>query len=327
VAAIKYFEPQWVGTPGLAAVPEVAYLPAVNAAFRKGDILQYITTGTLAFPSGGTGSTTAISTAAGPTFGAPVNVSSTAAQTSADGNVTITGVSSAGAPAQSYYVQLTWTATSNESLTGAEFVVNCAAGYLFSVQANTTHEPTGTTNFAAYIGEYPQTEVLQQASTTTTATGSAYTIANPLTNSAGVNRSVTNPSSNIVGLAVNNSSQHFYSGTGGAFTVGDQSLFGATNSQPPLTPAEPYLVYVAKLQMPAILEISFVQAWSIMYVGQTAGLTLDTTSGVFVADTTASNKILNIIGGSDGVSIGTSSVGTVGDTGKRILVQFNGGTV
>jgi hypothetical protein len=91
-----------------------------------------------------------------------------------------------------------------------------------------------------------------------------------------------------------------------------------------MQPQELYLGYVAKLQN-AYIEMSLIntQAWSPALAGSTFGLTLDATTGFYVANP-AGTACGVIIGGADGVP---TVVGTTGDFGKRIVVQFNVGLI
>jgi len=325
MATIPVFEPL-LGPPANGTeYVQTPYILAPAAVWRRGDFLQLQTTlgsGTaILTPSGGTG---ALAAYAGPTFGTAVQVSSTTAQTNTAGTVTITGVVQASAPAQSYFVTLTYTATGQESQTGTEFIVNCAAGYVFSVNVIAATAPSGTTNYGAYVGVYPQSEVLQQATKTTTATGTAYSIAFPLVNSVGITRAATNQATNIVGLAVNSSLADYFSGPGGSFQVNENSLFGATNSYPPLQPAEVYLGYAVKLQFNQLIQISLVQQYTPALIGTTAGIAIQS-NGFFAADNTQSNKVLTIYGSVDGVA---SLVGNGTETsGKRVLAYFNQGLI
>jgi hypothetical protein len=325
MAVIPVFEPMAGPFANGSAFIEAPYVPVPNAAWRRGDFLQLVTqltNGTsIVTPSGGTG---ALATAAGPTFGAPVSVSSTAAQTNAAGTVTITGVASASAPAISYYVQLTYTATGAESQTGAEFVVNCAPGYVFSVNVPAGTAPAGATNYAFYASIYPSFEVLQQATTTTTATGTAFSASFPLANYRGANRAATNQATNVIGLAIEDSLSDYFTGPGGSFLVGVNSLFGASNQYPPLQPAETFLQYVIRPQFNQLYQVSLVQAYNPALVGTTAGLAIQS-NGFFALDTTQSNKIMTIYGSVDGVA---SVVGNGTETsGKRVLAYFNGGII
>lgn len=325
MALLSYFEPQWVGSSIYNAPSEVGYVKAQNAVWRQGSILVQ-SSAAVTVPSGGLST---LAAAAGPvsnsgTFTTAGQTIVTSTVTSTGTNVvTLTAITLAGAQAASYWAELTFTAAGAESQTGPEFVVNCGPGIGFSVNVSTAGAPTGTTNYALYVGIVSQNEVLQQATKTTTATGATFSITAPLAFNKGILQAATNANSNIVGIAINTSDQYFVSGPGGATTVNNQSLFGATVSLPPTQPQELYLGYVAKLQN-AYIEMSLIntQAWSPALIGSTFGLTVDA-SGFYVANP-GGTACGVIIGGADGVP---SIVGTAGDFGKRIVVQFNVGLI
>jgi hypothetical protein len=321
VAANGYVSPEWASNPSNLSPTIVGYNYAQAAAWRSGDFLQIINTGTITAPN----PNGSISTSVGPTVPSVQLVSSSTSVVT--GPVTIAASTSAGTAAQTYYVYLTYQGAANiEGVPGAEFIINAASGIVPTITVTNVGSPTNSTGTGVYVGTYPGGEV-QQAVTTFASTT---TLASPLTNNTGINRSVTNPSTLIVGLAINNSTQQFFSGTGGAFTVGDQSLFGATNSLSPLNPTESLLGYVISAASGTLFEISLKQAWYPSLVGSAkAGLTLDTTSGFFIADTSASNKVLNILRLATSVPVATPGIpvtGQVGDTGARVIVSFASGT-
>jgi hypothetical protein len=307
MANIAILEPNWVGGLGILAPWTLDYVPLQNASWIRGNILVYTTTGTITIPpstgplggTGGSGANQAGPAASAITFGTAV---------------------SASAPAQTYWYILTYTATGNESLASAEYMVSVPAGYVPTVNVASASAPAWATNYAAYIGIYPGAEALQQATKTTTALGTAFTTPYPLTNNAGVNIAASNANANIVGIALNNSVDVFYSGPGGSYAVNDRSLFGATNSIPPLGQAESYLAPVAKLQS-ALIEMSLVEPLSYGLIGQPAGLTLQS-NGQFAIDTTAT-ACATITGISQGVwGQPGQNQGITGDTGARVLVSF-----
>jgi hypothetical protein len=300
---IPYLMPQWAGNPSFEAPVQQSYVPAPSAFWREGDVLISTPTGTIVNPPGlGVGTGVGV---AGPLASA----------------VTVTQTVTANAPGGSYYYVLTYTGTStNESLPGTEFVVNSLPGYLPTISVAAAGAPAMATGFAVYASKLPGYEVRQSTGTTL---GSTVTVANPFANSIGVQRAATNPSTNIVGIAVNDSNANFFSGIGGSINVGNQSLYGATVTVPPLTPNEAYTAYVVKLQGFTYWEFSLRQTytWTPALIGTTCGLTLDTVSGFWVVDPSANGAICTIINSSDGVQ---SVVGSIGDLGKRVIVSFNG---
>lgn len=327
MALLSYFEPYWVGSGAFTAPIEVGYVKAQNAIWRQGSILVSSPTAVVV-PSGGLGTLIA---AAGPisnsgtlTTAGQTIVTTTVTSTGSN-VVTITAVAAAGAAAQSYWVELTFVNTiANESQTGPEFVINCGPGIIFSVNVTAAGAPSGSVNYATYVGVYPANEVVQTATKAGTALGTALTLTAPLAFNKGVLQAATNANSNIVGIALNTSDQYFVSGPGGAITVNNQSMLGATVSLPPMQPQEIYLGYVAKLQN-AYIEMSLIntQAWSPALIGSTFGITLDAATGFYVANPAGTN-VGFIVSGADGVP---GVVGSTGDFGKRIVVQFNVGLI
>lgn len=310
ISAIPYISPRLVGIPGVDSPLVRGLYPAPSAAFREGDILKVVTTGTILTPNPtGAGN---FSANAGPATSA----------------ITFGSASTSGAPAQAYYIVVTYTATSKESQPSAEYVVYAAAGTTPTVTVSATGQPTGTTNFATYVGLYPGSEALQDTTRTTTATGSAFTVPWPFTNSIGVNRAASNVNSSIAGIALHDSAEIFQSGIGGSATAGGPAqLLGTWSNPPPLGAPDPLQDLVASLVAPAVIEISLKQPYYTSLNGTTAGFTLDTTqqaAGIFIADTTATTAItiLGAIGGAQS-DVG----GGPGDTGTRIRAIVSTGAI
>jgi hypothetical protein len=264
--------------------------------------MTYTTTGTIVTAPGAGGGTGALAGVAGPLPAA----------------VTITPTAVTNAPGGTYYIVVTYAATGAESGPSQEFVANVLPGFMPQVNVVAAGAPAAATSYNYYVGLFPQTEVKQNGAIVTL--GTATTVPNPLTNTAGINQAVTNQAI-IYGLAVNSSLATYYSGTGGSFAVNEHSLFGATTSQPPMNPAEVYMGYVIKLFPYLPVEISLINtvAWSQMLVGTQVGLTLDAATGWFVADPTQSNKVATIVQSSDG---DFRTLGQAGDYGKRVLINF-----
>jgi hypothetical protein len=319
VAVLPVIGPRTCGVPGVDSQNYKSYSLAQAAAFREADFVRLVTTGTT------TGKTLQVSSGAllnvaGPVFASTISVNSTAAVTS--GVVTVTGVVTAGAPAAVYYVFLTYTAAGIiESLPGPEFLVNCAAGYTFSV--NVASGQAGATNFAAYVSTYEGGGLLQQATKTTTALGAAFTIPYPLTNSVGLNRAATGSNTSIAGIALHDSQSLFATGVGASFTAGNISnLFGAWANPPPANPIDPSQALVTSLTNGQIFEISLLQPWTNSLIGTAAGITLDS-SGWFVADTTQST-FFTITGKVVGAY---SDVGGLNDTYARVYAVATSGVI
>jgi hypothetical protein len=284
--------------------PVVQYYPiAQNTTFKDGDFLILSQTGSNALTYSPTG---ALAGYAGPVAAA----------------ITFGTSASATAPAAAYFVYLTYTATGTESLASSEFVVNVPAGFVPTVSVSATGAPTGSTNFAAYMGIVPGNEQLQQATKTTTALGATYTAVFPLTNSIGAKAAATNVASGIIGLSYNDSNALFFDGPGGSSIVGAGSRLGATMNLPPLVPnAEIMEAPVLKLQSGFLLEMNLRQtiAWNTSLINQQVGLYQDPTTLIWVADTAQSNKVGYIYQSADGVP---SITGTTNDLGKRVQISF-----
>ena len=300
--------------------------------WARGAILINTPTGTIVTPSGGAGTTYNPSTGpvAGPQLapgqGAFNVINASTSITS--GAVQITGVASASAPAMTYFVIVTATITtgSNETASSQEFIINCAAGFVPAINilatTGTIPAPPGAVTWAAYVGLFPGYEALQQATKYTTAIGTAFTIPFPLTNNMGLSAAASNANAALFGMAVDDSDAVFFSGVGGSLNVGNQSLFGATMTQAPLTASEAFYRYVYKLQN-QLLEMSLVQAWSPALAGTNAGITLDPTTGFYVVDTTAT--ACGVIGQQE---YGPAAFqGGPGLTGSRVQFTFNVGLV
>jgi hypothetical protein len=240
--------------------------------------------------------------------------------------VTLGSSASAGAPGGTYYVQVTYTATANESLPSQEFIYNALPGYVLTTTVSGTGAPAAATSWAAYVSFVSGYEALQQSTKTSTSLGNPYTVNNPLTNSTGVAGAATNASGSLVGIANTDSNEIFFSGTGGSITVGNQSLLGATSSVPPLLPLDVQLLYVTKLTGGSVWEFSLRNTiiWSPTLIGSAVGIYLDPTTGFYTMDTAQSNKVATIISDVWGVE---AQVGYVGDTGKRVQVQFTSSAV
>ena len=301
---IPYLLPQWQGSPDFSSPLQLPYYPAPGAVWREGDLLISTVTGTVVTPPGnGLGTLAGV---AGPLAS----------------RIAVTQTLTTGAPGGTYYYQVTDALTGgNETIPSQEFVVNSLPGYTPTFTISATGAPATATSYNLYVGRLPGLEAKQTGSIVAYATPT--TLPATLTNSMGVSRAASNPSANIVGIAVNDSTQNFFNGGGGSTLVGNQSLFGATVTLPPLTPAEAIQAYVTKLQGGTYWEFSLRQtiAWSPALVGTICGLYLDPTTNFFVVDTAQNGNIVTIVGSSDGVQTIT---GSIGDFGKRVLVNFNG---
>ncbi len=305
---IGYTEPRLVGSGNLKE-PKIFLGQALQgAAWRRGDILISSTTGTITAPPAGSGSLAALIPG-----------------TSTTSAVTFGSASTSGAAATTYYIAVTYTGSSTESAPSQTYVVNSPAGHTPTVTVASAGAPAAATGWNAYIGITPGGLSLENAAPTSL--GSAYTVTSPLTNNIGWNRAATNPSSGIVGLALNASNENFFDGSGGSFNVGPGSRLGANTGIPPLAPFEAQGFYVAGLGQGQLLEMNLINttAWYPSLLGTTAGLALDATTGFFIVDPGQTNKIITITDKRDGVYIGPTAQGGTGDLGVRIIVQFNSG--
>lgn len=304
ISTIPYITPRLVAVPGIDSPTPRSYNIAPAAAFREGDfvVLQAAAAGKLPAPTG------ALAAAAGPAASA----------------VTLGTTASAGAPAATYYIITSYTAAGTESLLSQEFVVNCAAGTVPTVNVAAAGAPGAATNFAAYASTVEGGETLQQATKTTTALGTTFTIPNPLINQAGLVRAATNSNASIAGLTLHDSAAVYATGIGGSLTAGGPgNLLGTWGNPPPLAPGDPAQALVVSLVNGQPIEISLAQPWLASMQGTTAGLLLDTSqqaAGVFVADTSQANKVLTIL---DRLDLG----GSLMDTGARVRAIFNSGVI
>ena len=294
-----YREPLPIAVGGYAGFQWDRAYPTPNTNFRRGAILINSTTGSNTTPAQ-TGSMAAL---AGPPASA----------------VTLTTTTSSGAPASTVFFYVAYSATSNESLPSGPFIVNAPAGYVAQINVSATGAPAAATNYVVYAGYIPTYAALQNTSRTTTLLGTAFAVANPLTNYISAANAASNATTGIIGLAAADSNAYFNSGPGGATTVGNQSLFGATQSFPPLDSLGAYGIPVVKFQTGMLVEMSLKQAWYPSLLNASVGITLDATSGWFIADTGASAA-----GVIAGISQGPAPFfGNVTDIGARVQVRFN----
>jgi hypothetical protein len=311
--AVPYVMPRVFGTPGKDSPDLANYLKAQNAAFKAGDFLALVTTGTIVNPN----PNGSIAAAPGPimpnVIGSPV---------------TITNVATAGAVAQTYYIILTYVgAAAIESQPSQEYLFSSPAGYTPSVVVTSVGAPVGATGTAEYVGLLPGSEAQQAASTNFTVT---FTLPATLANYQGVNQATTNQAANIVGLALHGSDAVWATGVGGSSTAGaNRNLLGVTANPPPIGDPGNFGVVVVKLRQSQPLVMSLVQPF---YNNITAvGLLLDTVSGKFVLDTTQSNKIFTITSALDMIDTSNSSGGVnipgVGVAGRQVLGFFNAGVI
>jgi hypothetical protein len=311
--AVPYVMPRVFGTPGIDSPTLANYQKAQNAAFKAGDFLALVTTGTIVNPN----PNGSIAAAPGPIM--PNVVGSP---------VTITNVTASGAVATTYYIILTYTgAAAIESLPSVEYLFSSPAGFAPRVVVTNVGAPVGATGTGLYVGLVPGSEAQQIAATAFAANGN---VPYPLTNYQGVNQATTNQAANIVGLALHGSDAVWATGVGGSSTAGaNRNLLGVTANPPPIGGPENFGVNVVKLLANQPLVLSLVQPY---YNNITAvGLLLDTVSGKFVADSSQSNKIFTISTALDMIDTSNSSGGVnipgVGVAGRQVLGSFNSGVI
>lgn len=311
--AVPYVMPRLFGVPGIDSPTIAGYLKAQNAAFKQGDFLQLVTTGTIVNPN----PNGSLALLAGPVM---PNVNGSP--------VTITNVATSGAVAQTYYIILTYVgAAAIESLPSTEFLFSSPAGFTPRINVTAAGSPATSTGTAAYVGLLPGTEAQQNASTNFTVN---LTLPATLANYQGVNQATTNQAANIVGLAPHGSAAVWGLGVGGSSLAGGNgNVLGVTANPPPIGDPINFGVLVAKLLNQQPIVMSLVQPY---YQNITsAGLLLDTVSGKFVLDTTQSNKIFTILSALDMIDTSNSSGGVnipgVGVAGRQVLGYFNSGVI
>jgi len=311
--AVPYIMPRVFGVPGVDSPTIANYQKAQNAAFKAGDFLALVTTGTIVNPN----PNGSIAAAAGPVIPSVIG-----------SPVTVSQVVTAGAVAQTYYYILTYIgAAAIESLPGVEFLVSSAAGHTPRINVSNIGAPVGATGVAVYVGLMPGSEAQQSASV---AFGVNFDLPATLTNYQGVNQATTNQAANIVGLALHGSDAVWATGVGGSSTAGaNRNLLGVTANPPPIGGPENFGVNVVKLLASQPLVMSLVQPY---YNNITAvGLLLDTVSGKFVLDSSQSNKIFTISSALDMIDTSNSSGGVnipgVGVAGRQVLGSFNSGVI
>ena len=295
--ALPILPPSLIARPGVYSYNLQSVFPTQNAIFRRGDFLQNIVTGTLVQPAPA-GALAAITPTVTPTI---VN----------------SGVALATATKQVYFAYYTYQATGTESLPSAEFLVVNSNGYQATVTVPVAGAPAGATGFNVYVGTVQGGEYQQVAGT---ALGSAATIPVPLTNFAGANRSISNPATNIFGLAVDDYDVSYTNNVAANFS--NRAPFGADVSGPPMGFYEQYQTKVIPLSAGLQFEMSLLQAWTPALTFTTVGISYQAAYNTFAADTSQSNKILTIQGKVQGPNTNPNfeDVGGFLDTGARVIV-------
>lgn len=139
------------------------------------------------------------------------------------------------------------------------------------------------------------------------------------------------PAGSIAGIAQMDSQAVFQQDDSGI-----QAVFGADNVNTGLLPAEPgqTLVVVFDPAIPVEINLSATTGWisggsQQATIGTQVGLALDSTSGFYYADPTASNKVATVVQKAEGptstltgASNSTIGYGGVGDLGARVFIKF-----
>ena len=131
------------------------------------------------------------------------------------------------------------------------------------------------------------------------------------------------PTTGIVGLSNIDSTALYFSGIGGSAAeatpaAANTQLFGYTTATTALQPGLDFQGCPMSLAHNGQqFEVSLAQAFAQASIGASIGVALDASTGYYIADTSASNKVATIIGEVDG-----PGKGTIGDFGKRVLIAF-----
>lgn len=280
-------------------------IPDENANWRDGDILTLGSTGTPLAPT----PNGALAAFAGP-----------------DKSVITLGVTaSAGKPATTYFGVVTYVGAANiESQVSEPFVINCPFGFLPTVSVSSVGAPSGATDFETYLGVIPGA-YFRQAVLPGTALDATFTGANPLTNHAGVVRAATGDSTNLVGIASEDSDRYFAGFPGGSQQAGSRAPFGASQSMSPGWDNDTFKLPVAKLSQ-GYFVMNLLQPWFSSLENTAAGIAIDSAgiasgfaaTNFFIVDNTQT-ACLTIIRR----VITNPSVNADGDIGARVLVSFD----
>ena len=131
------------------------------------------------------------------------------------------------------------------------------------------------------------------------------------------------PTTGIVGLSNIDSTAFYFSGIGGSTAeatpaAANTQLFGYTTATTALQPGLDFQGCPMSLAHNGQqFEVSLAQAFAQASIGASIGVALDASTGYYIADTSATNKVATIIGEVDG-----PGKGTIGDFGKRVLIAF-----
>lgn len=144
-----------------------------------------------------------------------------------------------------------------------------------------------------------------------------------------ISKGASNTNTNILGFAIHPGADIYFSGIGGsAAALSHQSFFGASIAGTAAMSADPLTCHYFVPGNGVYVEMSLVQTYAATTPGTAFGITLDGTTGIFVADTSAT-AVGNIVRLMEGVPNYQTLGGTggIGDTGARVLVKFNAATL
>jgi hypothetical protein len=332
VAVLPVISPRVVGTGGIDTGNIRAYSLIQGAAFREGDFVRLEQVGSTITPA----ATGTLANYVGPTVTAQVNFATTGSSAVTSGPVTVFPNGLSGAPAQTYYVVLSYcdSTDSNESNPGAEFLVNCSAGVGFGVVITSAGAPSGSGYFNMYVSttsgseQYVPYPANAEPYSAPLNGSTPSLISYPLINSQGLNRADdgtgTVVANNITGLVIHDSQSLWAYGVGGSYTAGGISqLLGAWMPPPNLGPIDPSQALVVSALNNQVFEINFAGTWNNSLIGSTSGLQL-ASNGYFVAQPYSDNSILTIVSKTTGAP---SDVGGPGDVNARVNVIFNSGVI
>lgn len=130
----------------------------------------------------------------------------------------------------------------------------------------------------------------------------------------------------FVGMALADQTASYFLATGGATSIATPSaansgIVGYSTASTALQPGTTFSgipVALAHFGQQYVVSLQSGYVWSTTGVGLTVGIYLETVSGVCIADNTATNKCATIVDSFDG-----PGNGAVGDTGKRVIIEFN----
>jgi hypothetical protein len=307
---LNYCRPSLVDGPNQGSpyvgrsYPIPAFTGVAGTNFRAGDFLQLKTTGTLTYPNPN-GSIAGVQPTTFPTVA-----------------LTTTGTTNARTL---YYYYTYIGAGSIESLPSPWFTLTLPPGTTATVTVPSTGAPAAAVDFALYMGYNPY-QAWQQVASTALGSAAAVPTGNALTNYQGCVRSANDPSSNILGLALDDFDILFtnLAQATGAGTFSNQLLFG-----PDMTSLDPeqYQTKYAKLSNGQQFVISTGSVFSQGLLNSTAGIEYSATQNVFYL-AVQSNNACTIVNTDDNLDNWPASQPfDTGLVGAQVIAIFNSGTL